>query len=211
MESGANTRECLGGGMVDTRDLKSLGQQCPCEFESHPRHYVCGAYPRTPALAAQARFLNPSHFVTAPFRGMPARQASAGRLRCFDVCDISLTLRRAACAAPSGNRFPTLQSKVPRPRRSADADSLVKPFSDIFLLGISPDPCACCASALSQPQSLRDSPFQGHAGSASLRRASPLLRCLRHLADAPPRRLCGPLRESLSDFAEQSSATAPVR
>ena len=28
----------LGGGMVDTRDLKSLGQQCPCEFESHPRH-----------------------------------------------------------------------------------------------------------------------------------------------------------------------------
>lgn len=25
--------------MVDTRDLKSLGQQCPCEFESHPRHY----------------------------------------------------------------------------------------------------------------------------------------------------------------------------
>ena len=29
------------------------------------------------------------------------RQASAGRLRCFDVCDISLTLRRAACAAPA--------------------------------------------------------------------------------------------------------------
>ena len=26
--------------------------------------------------------------------------ASAGRLRCSDVCDISLTLRRAACAAP---------------------------------------------------------------------------------------------------------------
>ena len=24
--------------MVDTRDLKSLGQKCPCEFESHPRH-----------------------------------------------------------------------------------------------------------------------------------------------------------------------------
>ena len=31
--------------------------------------------------------------------------------------------------------------------------------------GISPDPCACCTSALSQPQSLRDSPFQGQAGS----------------------------------------------
>ena len=160
MESGANTRECLGGGMVDTRDLKSLGQQCPCEFESHPRHYIYGAYPRTPA---------------------PSRA------------------------------FPILPGQNPGHGRSADADSLVKPFSDVFLLGISPDPCACCASALSQPQSLRDSPFQGHAGSASLRRASPLLRCLRHLADAPPRRLCGPLRESLSDFAEQSPATAPVR
>ena len=28
--------------MVDTRDLKSLGQQCPCEFESHPRHLTKG-------------------------------------------------------------------------------------------------------------------------------------------------------------------------
>ena len=24
--------------MVDTRDLKSLGQQCPCGFDSRPRH-----------------------------------------------------------------------------------------------------------------------------------------------------------------------------
>ena len=62
----------------------------------------------------------------------------------------------------------------------------------LSLRGVSPDPCACAASAFFQPQSLRDSPFQGQAGSASLRRASPLLRCLRHLADAPPRRLCGP-------------------
>ena len=35
---------CLGGGMVDTRDLKSLGQQCPCEFESHPRHGRVGMF-----------------------------------------------------------------------------------------------------------------------------------------------------------------------
>ena len=63
----------------------------------------------------------------------------------------------------------------PGPGRSADADFLVKPFSRVLVRGISPCPCACCASALSQPQSLRDSPFQGQAGSASLRRASPLL------------------------------------
>ena len=24
--------------MVDTRDLKSLGQKCPCGFDSRPRH-----------------------------------------------------------------------------------------------------------------------------------------------------------------------------
>ncbi len=29
---------CLGGEMVDTRDLKSLGQKCPCGFDSRPRH-----------------------------------------------------------------------------------------------------------------------------------------------------------------------------
>ena len=34
----------LGGGMVDTRDLKSLGQNCPCEFESHPRHKRVGMF-----------------------------------------------------------------------------------------------------------------------------------------------------------------------
>ena len=62
----------------------------------------------------------------------------------------------------------------------------------LLIRGISPDPCACAASAFFSTPSLRDSPFQGQAGSASLRRASPLLRCLRHLADAPPRRLCGP-------------------
>ena len=33
-----SSQERLGGGMVDTRDLKSLGQQCLCGFESRPRH-----------------------------------------------------------------------------------------------------------------------------------------------------------------------------
>ncbi len=28
----------LGGGMVNTRDLKSLGQKCPCEFKSSSKH-----------------------------------------------------------------------------------------------------------------------------------------------------------------------------
>ena len=26
--------------MADTRDLKSLGQKCPYEFESRPRHQI---------------------------------------------------------------------------------------------------------------------------------------------------------------------------
>ena len=34
-----STKISLGGEMADTRDLKSLGQKCPCEFESHPRHF----------------------------------------------------------------------------------------------------------------------------------------------------------------------------
>ena len=71
--------------------------------------------------------------------------------------------------------FRLCRGKVPRPRRCSDEHFLVKPFSRVLVRGISPNPCACCASAPSQPQSLRDSPFQGQAGSASLRRASPLL------------------------------------
>ncbi len=78
----------------------------------------------------------PRHFVTAPFRGKPARQAFAGRLRCFDVCDISLTLRRAACAAPPGIAFRLCRGKVPRPHRSADADSLVEPFGGVLVRGL---------------------------------------------------------------------------
>ena len=31
---------CLGGEMVDTRDLKSLGPKRPCGFDSRPRHKV---------------------------------------------------------------------------------------------------------------------------------------------------------------------------
>ena len=29
----------FGGGMVDTRDLKSLGQECLYGFESRPKHH----------------------------------------------------------------------------------------------------------------------------------------------------------------------------
>ena len=31
---------CPGGGMVDTKDLKSFGQKCPCEFESRFEHII---------------------------------------------------------------------------------------------------------------------------------------------------------------------------
>lgn len=34
--------------MVDTRDLKSLGQKCPCGFDSRPRH-------KTPILRENKR------------------------------------------------------------------------------------------------------------------------------------------------------------
>ena len=33
---------CLGGGMVDTLDLKSSGQKCPCGFESRSRYISRG-------------------------------------------------------------------------------------------------------------------------------------------------------------------------
>ena len=33
------TRKGLGGEMVDTRDLKSLGPKRPCGFDSRPRHW----------------------------------------------------------------------------------------------------------------------------------------------------------------------------
>ena len=56
--------------MVDTRDLKSLGQQCPCGFDSRPRHektqmpkhlgllvpdgtVFTGAHPQTPRAFAR--------------------------------------------------------------------------------------------------------------------------------------------------------------
>ena len=36
------------GGMVDTRDLKSLGQEWLCGFESRSRHYLeLGVYHQT--------------------------------------------------------------------------------------------------------------------------------------------------------------------
>ena len=111
--------------------------------------------------------------------------------------------------------------KVPRPRRSADADSLVEPFSRVLAPGISPNPCACAASAPSQPQSLRDSPFQGQAGSASLRRASPLL--IRFANSLPLRRaacaasagvafrLCGSRRNSNYSHASALCCGGAIR
>ena len=41
--------------MVDTRDLKSLGQQCPCGFDSRPRH-------KEGWLSPSLLVLYPSHF-----------------------------------------------------------------------------------------------------------------------------------------------------
>ena len=138
----------------------------------------------------------------SPFQGQ-AGSASLRRASPLPRC-----LRQFAAApprrlcGPSGSRFPTLQCKVPRPRRSADADSLVEPFSGVLVQGISPGPCACCASAPSQPQSAAaDSPFQGQAGSGkpspgvSAASMSATSRC----RSAAP--LARPLRESLSDFA----------
>ena len=117
-----------------------FGSVCP---GSNPgtSTFFTGHIPEPLRLRSKRIFLNPSHFVTAPFRGKPARQAFAGRLRCFDVCDISLTLRRAACAAPLGVAFRLCRSKVPRPHRSADADFLVKPFGGVLVRGVSPGPC----------------------------------------------------------------------
>ena len=60
--------------------------------------------------------------------------------------------------------FRLCRGKVPRPRRCSDEHFLVKSFSGVLVRGLR----------------------------RCLRRASPLLRCLRHLAAAPPRRLCGP-------------------
>ena len=67
----------------------------------------------------------------------------------------SLFLRGSA-PSPCGAQvaFRLCHGKVPRPRRCSDEHFLVKPFSRVLVRGISPDPCACCASAPSQPQSL---------------------------------------------------------
>ena len=75
----------------------------------------------------------------------------------------------------------------------------------LLIRGISPNPCACCASAPSQPQSAAaDSPFLGYAGSGkpspgvSAASMSATSRC----RSAAP--LARPLRESLSDFAARN-------
>ena len=119
------------------------------------------------------------------------RMGSSPFTRTIFTGHIPETLRRSS-------RFPTLQAKS-RDRAGA-----------LMSTGAYPrNPCACCASALSQPQSLRDSPFQGHAGSVRHRRASPLLirfansLTLRRAADAA-------LRKVAFRLCRQSPATAPV-
>ena len=68
-----------------------------------------GAYPRAPALAAQARHLNPSHFVTAPFRGKPAPAVPSSGV---SAASMSATSRcRSACAAPPGVSFRLCRSR----------------------------------------------------------------------------------------------------
>ena len=153
---------------------------------------------------------------------------------------IPVPLRRSS-------RFPTLRCKVPRPRRCSDEHFLVKPFGGVLVPGISPDPCACCASAPSQPQSLlirgvspnpcgaqvafrlcrgkvprprrsadADSlvePFGGvlvRGLRRCLRRASPLLRCLRHLAAAPPRHIAAPPAVADNTLTIKQKSTLPV-
>ena len=68
------------------------------------------------SLLRKRAFLTPVCCRRQPLSGASRlRQASAGRLRCFDVCDISLPLRRAACAAPVGVAFQFCRGKIPAP------------------------------------------------------------------------------------------------
>ena len=59
--------------MVDTRDLKSLGQQCPCGFDSRPRHREGW---RTPSLSVLLP-LTPTPLPS----GEGTRAEALGRLR----------------------------------------------------------------------------------------------------------------------------------
>ena len=83
-------------------------------------------FPTLRCKVPRPRRCSDEHFIVKPFSSI-----SAGRLRCFDVCDISLTLRRAACAAPAGVAFQFCRGKIPRPRRCSDEHFIVKPFSSI--------------------------------------------------------------------------------
>ena len=56
--------------MVDTRDLKSLGQKCPYGFESRPKHRK-GELSGSPFLCFGRRHLNPRRLLPAtPIRGI---------------------------------------------------------------------------------------------------------------------------------------------
>ena len=93
----------------------------------------------------------------------------------------------------------------PGPGRSADADFLVKSFGGVLVRGISLGPCACCASAPSQPRHFVTAPFRGKPAPAvpppgvSAASMSAPSRC----RSAAP--LVRPFRESLSDFAGAKS------
>ena len=136
------------------------------------------------------------HFLVKPFSRVLVRGISPRPCACCASAPSQpqSLLIRGVSPNPCGAQvaFRLCWCKVPRPRRSADADFLVKPFCGVLVRGISPNPCACCASALSQPRHFVTAPFRGKPAWRCLRRASPLLRCLRHLAAPPPRRLCGP-------------------
>ena len=127
--------------------------------------FLYGEYPRNPCACCASALSQPRHFVTAPFRGKPAPAVPPpGVSAAHSLRKLAAAPPRRSCG-PCGSRFPTLRCKVPRPRRCSDEHFLVKPFGGGLVQGISPDPCACCTSAHSPPQSLRDSPFQGQAGS----------------------------------------------
>ena len=110
------------------------------------------------------------HFLVKPFSRVLVRGISPRPCACCASAPSQpqSLLIRGVSPNPCGAQvaFRLCWCKVPRPRRSADADFLVKPFGGVLVPGISPCPCACCASAPSQPQSAAaDSPFQGQAGS----------------------------------------------
>ena len=99
-----------------------------------------------PCACAASAFFQPQSLRDSPFQGQAGSGgASAGRLRCFDVCDISLTLRRAACAAPAGVAFRLCVAKS-RDR----AGALMSTFSSSHSAASPPGVSAASMSATSR-------------------------------------------------------------